>query len=240
MNQHFIVVYRAVSNMRRDEMTLFSRRAAGGLAAVAGFVLAMSAPSLAQWQHHQEDMTQDTQQLVQSLRAGGYNIVVRHGATFSNQADTDPLNFDNIAAQRNLNDKGKALAKAFGDAILQAGIPVGRVFTSKYNRAYQTAVIAGFKDIEKTADITEGGLVVSPNENNRRIDAFHKLLGTAPTPGTNTILITHKPNIVDALGKDWFDVKEGEASIFRPDNGSYKLIARVQMEEWPHVAAAAK
>jgi hypothetical protein len=79
---------------------------------------------------------------------------------------------------------------------------------------------------------------VSPNENNRRIDAFRKLLSTAPTPGTNTILITHKPNIVDALGKDWFDVKEGEASIFRPENGSYKLIARVQMEEWPHLAAA--
>jgi hypothetical protein len=80
---------------------------------------------------------------------------------------------------------------------------------------------------------------VSPNENNRPIDAFRTLLSTAPTLGTNTILITHKPNIVDALGKDWFDVKEGEASIFRPEDGSYKFIARVQMEEWPHLAAAA-
>src|SRR5215510_90632 len=180
------------------------------------------------------------QEIVQALRAGGLVIVLRHGATFPDQADTDPLNFDNIAAQRNLNDKGKALAKAFGDAVRQAGVPVGKVFTSEYNRAYETAVVAGFKDIEKTADITEGGLVVSPNENSRRIDAFRKLLGTAPTPGTNTILVTHKPNIVDALGKDWFDVKEGEASLFRPENGSYKLIARVQMEEWPHIAAAAK
>jgi broad specificity phosphatase PhoE len=182
----------------------------------------------------------DNINVLQALHAGGIVIVVRHGATFPDQADTDPLNFDNIAAQRNLNDRGKALAKAFGDAVRQAGVPVGKVFTSKYNRAYETAVIAGFKDIEKTADITEGGLVVSPNENNRRINAFHKLLGTAPTPGTNTILITHKPNIVDALGKDWFDVNEGEASLFRPDNGSYKLIARVQMEEWSHIAAAAK
>ena len=82
--------------------------------------------------------------------------------------------------------------------------------------------------------------MVSPNENSRRIDAFRKLLSTAPTPGTNTILITHKPNIVDALGKDWFDVKEGEASLFRPESGTYKLIARVQMEEWPHITAAAK
>jgi broad specificity phosphatase PhoE len=183
---------------------------------------------------------EDNNNLVQALRTGGFVIVVRHGATFADQADTDPLNFDNITAQRNLNDKGKVLAKAFGDAILQAGVPVGKVFTSKYNRAYETAVIAGFKNIEKTEDITEGGLVVSPNENNRRLDAFRKLLGTAPIPGTNTILVTHKPNIVDALGRDWFDVKEGEASVFRPENGSFKLIARVPMEEWTHIAAAAK
>ena len=182
----------------------------------------------------------DNINLVQALRAGGLVIVVRHGATFPDQADTDPLNFDNIAAQRNLNEKGKALAKAFGDAIRQARVPVGRVFTSKYNRAYETAVIAGFKDIEKTADITEGGLIVSPNENARRMDAFRKLLGTAPMPGTNTILITHKPNIVDALGKDWFDVKEGEASIFRPENGGYKLLARVQMDEWSRIAVETK
>jgi broad specificity phosphatase PhoE len=175
----------------------------------------------------------------QALRAGGLVIVVRHGATFADQADSDPLNFENIAAQRNLNDKGKTLAKAFGDALRQGGIPVGEVYTSKYNRAYETAVIAGLKNIEKTADLTEGGLVVSPNENNRRIEAFHRMLGTAPKPGTNTILITHKPNIVDALGKDWFDVKEGEASLFRPENGSYKLLARVQLDEWPRIAAAA-
>jgi len=180
----------------------------------------------------------DNINLLQSLRAGGLVIVVRHGATFPDQADTAPLNFDNIAAQRNLNENGKALAKAFGNAIRQAGIPVGQVLTSKYNRAYETAVVAGFKEIEKTADITEGGLVVSPNENNRRVEAFRKLLGTAPRAGTDTILVTHKPNIVDALGKDWFDVKEGEASVFRPENGSYKLIARVQMEEWPRITAA--
>src|SRR4051794_30672050 len=198
-----------------------------GLYAVLGF--AVPSPAAA-----------DNAEVARALRAGGLVIVVRHGATFPDQADTDPLNFDNIGAQRNLNEKGKASAKAFGEAIRQAGVPVGKVYTSKYNRAYETAVIAGLENIEKTADITEGGLLVSPNENDRRRDAFRKLLGTAPRPGTNTILITHKPNIVDALGKDWFAVKEGEASLFRPSNGSYELIARVQMEEWPHIAAAAK
>jgi len=214
-------------------MFTLSRRAATALVFSLGLLamLGTAVPGSA---------AENNKEIAQALRAGGLVIVVRHGATFPDQADTDPLNFDNISAQRNLNDKGKTLARAFGDALRQAGIPVGKVYTSKYNRAYETAVIAGFKDIEKTADLTEGGLVVSPNENARRIEAFHKMLGTTPQPGSNTILITHKPNIVDALGKDWFDVKEGETSLFRPENGSYKLVARLQMDEWPRIAAAAK
>jgi phosphohistidine phosphatase SixA len=219
-------------------MAWFSRRAAGALAAVAGLVLATSSPCLAQSRNDQGGMIHDPRQLVQTLRAGGYNIVVRHGATFSNQADTDPFNFDNVARQRNLNDKGKALARAFGDAIRRAGVPIGEVYTSKFNRAYETAVLAGFEDIEPTVDLTEGGLVVTPDENNRRAEAFRNMLAQAPEQGKNNFLITHKPNIVDALGKDWFDVKEGEASIFKPKGGKYELIARVQMDEWPKLAAA--
>ena len=211
-------------------MLILSRRTVAVLTASLGVLaLSFAAPKRA---------AAGDADVVKELRAGGLVIAVRHGATFPDQADTDPFNFDNIAAQRNLNDKGKILAKAFGDALRQAAVPVGKVYTSKFNRAYETAVIAGFKDIEKTADLTEGGLVVSPNENNRRAEAFRKLLGTAPTRSTNTVLITHKPNTIDALGKDWFDVKEGEASIFRPENDGYKLVARVQMEEWPRLAAA--
>jgi len=118
-------------------------------------------------------------------------------------------------------------------------LPVGKVYTSKFNRAYETAVLAGFEDIERTADLTEGGLIVTPDENNRRAEAFRKMLSQAPDQGKNNFLITHKPNIVDALGKDWFDVKEGEASIFKPEGGKYQLIARVQMEDWPKLAASA-
>ena len=111
-------------------------------------------------------------------------------------------------------------------------MPVGDVYTSKFNRAYETAVLAGFENIERTVDLTEGGLVVTPDENNRRA-------AQAPAQGKNNFLITHKPNIVDALGKDWSDVKEGEASIFKPEGGKYQLIARVQMEDWPKLAVSA-
>src|SRR5690348_8496047 len=142
-------------------MFMSTRRVIGALTACFGFaaMLAAAVPAIA---------VANDADIAQALRAGGLVIVVRHGATFPDQADTDPLNFDNIAAQRNLNDQGKRLAKAFGDALREVGVPVGTVYTSKYNRAYETAVLAGFTDIVKTPDLTEGGLVVSPNENARR------------------------------------------------------------------------
>src|SRR6476660_4476989 len=122
-------------------------------------------------------------ELAQALRAGGYVVLVRHGATFSNQADTDPFNLSDITKQRNLNDKGKELARAFGTAIRSAGVPVGEVYTSQFNRAYETAVLAGFQDIETTADLTEGGLVVTPDENTRRAKAMRDMLATTPEVG---------------------------------------------------------
>jgi hypothetical protein len=120
------------------------------------------------------------------------------------------------------------------------GIPVGRVFTSKYDGAYETAVLAGFEDIVKVSDLTDGGLVISPREYDRRAEGFRKMLAMPPNAGTNTILITHQRNLVAALGKDWQDVKQGEASIFRPENGAYKLAARVRIDEWPRIAKAPK
>jgi phosphohistidine phosphatase SixA len=196
-------------------------------------VLLIATPSRAQ------QRASDTE-IVDALRAGGNVIVFRHGATFSDQADTDPLNPDNIAKQRQLNAKGEEAAKALGVAFKQIGVPVSKAITSQFNRAYQTAKLAGFDNVEKTADVTEGGLVVSPNENNRRTDAFRKLASTVPATGTNVVIVSHKPNIIDAFGKDWFEIKEGEATIFKPDGTAYKVVARVQMDEWPRIAAAKK
>ena len=179
-------------------------------------------------------------ELVRSLRAGGNVIVIRHGATDPDGADTDPLNHDKIAKQRQLSAKGEAAAVALGEAFKSIGIPVGQVYTSRFNRAYQTAKLAGFEPIERSVDLTEGGLVVSPNENNRRAQALRKLAATPPPAASNVVIVTHKPNILDAFGKDWFEVKEGEATIFKPEGGGYKVVARLQMADWSRLAQTAK
>ena len=145
--------------------------------------------------------------VARALRAGGNVIIVRHGATHPDQADTDPLNLDNVAKQRQLNDKGRADAKAVGEVLRGVGIPIGKVYSSRFYRAVETARLIGGKQPETTLDVTEGGQVVSPNENNRRMQAMRRMAGTLPDPGTNTLIMSHKPNILDAFGKDWFEIK---------------------------------
>jgi len=168
--------------------------------------------------------TVDMNVLVAHMKQGGHVIVFRHGATHRDQADTDPLNHDNVAKQ-------------VGDSFRKLGIPLGKVYTSRFNRAVETAKLVGGGDMITSIDITEGGLVVSPIENERRAEALRKLAATMPEPGKNTLIVSHKPNIMDAFGKDWFDVREGEASVFTPDgSGKAVLVARVQAIDWINAA----
>src|SRR5437763_2877470 len=197
------------------------------LCALFGFLSAAAngqpAPSQAEW--------------IDAVRQGGHVIVFRHGATYSDQADTDPLNLKNVAQQRQLNDDGRSLAKAIGEAMHKLRIPVGEVQTSMFQRAVDTGTLLGYGEVKASADISEGGLVVTPAENNRRTQAFRKLVAASPPAGGNLVIVSHKPNIMDAFGKDWFDLREGEASIFRPDgNGGSKFVGRVQAADWAKLA----
>jgi phosphohistidine phosphatase SixA len=106
-----------------------------------------------------------------------------------------------VAQQRQLNDRGRELACSIGESLHKLRIPVGPVYTSMFQRAVDTGTLLGFGDVTPTADITEGGLVVTPVENNRRM--MRKIAATLPAAGTNV--------------KDWFEVREGEASVFKPD-----------------------
>jgi hypothetical protein len=53
--------------------------------------------------------------------------------------------------------------------------------------------------------------------------------------GTNTILVTHFPNIRGAFPQ-LTDVADGEALVYGPDGkGGATLVARVKIEEWPRL-----
>ena len=136
-------------------------------------------------------------------------------------------------ASTSSSNTGREAARRVGDSFRFARIPVGKVYTSRFYRAVVTGRLIGGTEVAQTLDVTVGGPAASRTENDRRAQALRDLVATPPEAGTNTVVVTHKPNILDAFGRDWFEVKEGEASIFKPCTpGRAELVARLQVADW--------
>lgn len=180
----------------------------------------------------------DMKSLIHGLQGGGFVIVMRHAPTNRDQSDSNPLNYDDTTHQRRLSSSGRDLAAQTGKAYRSLGIPIGAVYTSMYSRAVETGKLVGNGEVSRTPDVTEGGLVATPAENDRRAAALKRMAATVPRAGTNTLIVTHRPNLVDAFGDAWLSSKDGEASVFKPDgSGALIPVARVQMAAWIKAAA---
>jgi broad specificity phosphatase PhoE len=177
--------------------------------------------------------------LVSSLKAGGYVIVFRHVATDDSQKDVYPFKFDDMTAQRQLSEAGRETARQLGTAIKRLGVPVGEVYTSKLNRAVETGKLLTGRDTSPVDELTDSGAanasaMASPDGKNAKFGrVLRDLANTTPKAGLNTLAVTHKTNIADAFGKDFADVREGEALVFKPSpSGQPVLVGRVQASEW--------
>jgi phosphohistidine phosphatase SixA len=194
---------------------------------------------------------------LESMRLGGYVIVLRHGLTGSDaskdamanpsrkvdpKADSRPDAMSATAkpaGERQLSEQGRAQAKLVGEMMRRFKVPVGLVMTSPLQRAVDTGTLLGFGETVSSPDLAEAGSALPPEENKRRAEALRKLVSMHPPVDNNLVIVTHKPNIVDAFGKDWDDVRECDASVFKPDgNGSYKLIVRIPADEWGKLVQA--
>jgi phosphohistidine phosphatase SixA len=175
--------------------------------------------------------------LIAALRAGGNVIVLRHGATHVDQVDAKLFDPSDVVHQRQLNDLGRATATAMGEALRRLGVKVSGVQTSLYNRAVETGTLLGFGKVHPTTALSEGGTTPMTAGSERQGEWLRQLATMLPPAGTNVILVTHKPNIIGALGKDWLDVSEGEATIVRPDGqGGFAVVARVLAPDWARLA----
>ena len=181
----------------------------------------------------------DLDALVAALKEGGYVLVLRHGATDDSQKDIYPFKFDDMAAQRQLNDTGRSMARKLGEALRKLGVPIGEVYTSQLNRAVETGKLMGGKDVSPIEALTDSGAgsssaMANPDGKNARTGrAIRDLVNTPPKAGFNNLAVTHKTNVADAFGKEFADIREGEALVYKTGAaGPAVLIARVQASEW--------
>ena len=192
-------------------------------------VLAASAPADAA----------DLDALIVALQGGGYVLVFRHGATDDSQKDVYPFKFDDMTAQRQLSDKGRGMARELGEALKKLGVPIGEVYTSQLNRAVETGRLIGGKDVSAIEALTDSSAgsssaMANPDGKNARIGrAVRDLVNTPPKAGLNNLAVTHKTNVTDAFGKEFSDIREGEALVYKTSaSGTAAFVARVQASEW--------
>ena len=176
--------------------------------------------------------------LVSALRHGGYVLVLRHASSPFETPDKSVAEPDNPSLERQLDAAGKETSTEMGKAIKALGIPIGAVDSSQTFRALQTAKYADLPHPTPVAELTEGKQGMSADADKARSAWLMHAAASVPRAGTNTVLITHTPNMTAAFGEKAKDIKAGEAMVFQPDGkGGTSLVARITIDEWPRLAA---
>ena len=173
-----------------------------------------------------------------ALRQGGFVIIIRHGRTNESPAfprDEAPTNLENCSGQTMLTEAGQDQARAIGAAFRNAGIAVGRVLASGLCRAVETGRLAFGRVEASDALLIESFVPVAgapvPPPWPQRVEMMKEMIATVPEAGTNTVVITHFPNIRAALG---IQINFGDAAIVKPDgHGGVAVVGKILSREWP-------
>lgn len=176
--------------------------------------------------------------LVAALRMGGCVILMRHAS--SPRTPPDPAQSDaaNVHHERQLDELGRSTARVMGDALRKLRIPVGQVLSSPTYRALETIRLARLGPPQTYTQLGDGGQNMQAAPTGTRAAWLRAKVAQSPTAGTNTIIVTHLPNVNEAFAMDAASLTDGEALIFHPDgHGSAVVIGHIKIEEWPRLAA---
>lgn len=177
--------------------------------------------------------------LVTALHSGGYVILMRHASSPRTPPETSQANPDNPQHERQLDESGRGSAREMGQALRQLHIPVGEVLSSPTYRALETVRLAQFGSPKTFAELGDGGHSMASDKSGQRGAWLRAKVAMRPPRGTNTIIVTHFPNVSEAFPDAAKGLEDGEALIFQPDShGGAPLVARVKIDDWARLASS--
>lgn len=177
-------------------------------------------------------------ELVSALRQGGHVLLMRHASSPRKPPGPETANPENKDLERQLDEAGQAGARAMGTAVRALKIPIGDVLSSPTYRALETVRYAALGEAKTMAELSDGGRSMQPDAVEAKSAWLRSKAAERPRAGTNTLIVTHQPNIVGAFGKEWSDLADGETLVIRP-NGQKEseVIGRVKIDQWPSLDA---
>jgi phosphohistidine phosphatase SixA len=171
--------------------------------------------------------------LLSALRTGGYVILMRHASSPGTLPDAAQADADNPQHERQLDEAGQSSARDMGEALHRLGIPIGHVLSSPTYRALETVRLARLGQPQTFPQLGDNGHSMAADTSGSRAAWLTARAAEPPMPGTNTIIVTHFPNIAEAFPQAAAGLADGEALILHPDGrGSAALVARLKIGDW--------
>jgi len=136
-----------------------------------------------------------------ALKQGNHVILLRHTETVAGIGDPPGYRLDDCRTQRNLNDAGRAQARAWGKAVTDRAIPIGGVFSSVWCRCVETAALA-FSGASRRPETWPALNSHFDNPDFAALQA-QQVRGGLPARmqvGKNLVLVTHQVNITALTG----------------------------------------
>ena len=155
-----------------------------------------------------------------ALVSGSHVALVRHGNAPPGYGDPPGFKIDDCATQRNLDELGRAQARAVGEAFRQHGVQVDKILSSPLCRCLETARLMALGPVESML------AVASSDRSPEGLPALKQMVANWRGPGT-LVLVTHAFTVQSLVG---IMPQQAETVVVRPrsgDQGGVDLVGRV-------------
>lgn len=180
--------------------------------------------------------------LAEALQDGGYNIYFRHAPTDWGQQDRVETAGDwtscDLTEMRQLSPEGRATARRIGEAMHALGVPVAKVLSSEYCRAWETARLLDLGPVTTTRDIMNMRAVAHVGGRDAVIRRARRVLAQPAPKGANVVIVGHGNLMRAATGAY---ASEAGSGVYAPRAGSelgFELVARLTPDDWMRLAEA--
>lgn len=153
------------------------------------------------------------------LNLPGHFAIMRH-ATAPGVGDPAAFRVDDCTTQRNLDETGRAEARAVGAQARAAGIAAATVYSSQWCRCMETARLLGFGPVEALPALNS--FYQRSGERDDRMRALRAFIEQLSPDAGPLILVTHQVTISALTGQF---AASGEVLVLRRrDQGGVELV----------------
>ena len=168
----------------------------------------------------------ETNDTLRRLTGGGHVLLLRH-ALAPGTGDPPGFRIDDCSTQRNLDERGRAQARAIGAWLRYHGLMAAAVYSSQWCRCLETARLLGVGPVTELPALNSFYDRTEDREPNLR--ALRAFLETRPAHSLPAVLVTHQVTISALTGAG---ASSGEGVLIELDGSDpYTIRARLRFQD---------